>query len=96
MGDVGQLRPPEWRETSQMFELLRSRAGGGAGLEEEQGSRSRAAASSQSEDLNRIFVRTFSAGPPISFPEDQPENRTCGPADLLSIRNGLLFNHLLL
>lgn len=35
MGDVGQLRPPEWRETSQMFELLRSRAGGAAGLEEQ-------------------------------------------------------------
>lgn len=66
MGDVGQLRPPEWRETSQMFELLRSRAGGAAGLEEQ---------------VPRI-------GP--------ADLRTCGPVDLLSIRNGLLFNHLLL
>lgn len=40
-----QEAPPEWRETSQMFELLRSRvgggAGGGAGLQQEQGCRRR-------------------------------------------------------
>lgn len=73
---------PGWREASQMFELLRSRAAGGAGLVEQGWRRSRAAASSRSEDLIRTSIRTISAGLPASSPADRPGNWTCSPVEL--------------